>query len=100
MAASPRYKIYFHNTYEGSTKDPDRAAMLVACLGEGSDVRDGHRKKDIIWREGSEAFSAAESYDGAADVMTERIREQHDAYMGALLAQGSIDQDTYDRVTA
>ena len=88
MAGSPRFKIYFNGIYEGSTKDPDRAAMLCACLGEGSDVRDGPAKRDIVWREGSEAFSASESYDGAADVMMERVRVVENATKARFKAAG------------
>ena len=52
-----------------STKDALEAAMLVACMGKGSDVR---TKDDIVWTEGDEEFSAAESYDRAAEIMEKR----------------------------
>ena len=74
MAGSPRFKIYpAHHGYEASAKHAEVAAMIAACLGEGSTVRDGHAKRNIVWREGSEAFSASESYDGAAEVMHHRM---------------------------
>lgn len=50
----------------------DDAAVLCAVLGAGSEARNGHAKKNVIWREGHEDQSAAESYDHAANVMRER----------------------------
>ena len=71
MAGSPRFKIYTeHHGYEASAKHAEVAAMIAACLGEGSTVRD---RGLLVWREGSEAFSASESYDGAAEVMHHRM---------------------------
>ncbi len=41
MAGSPRFKIYTeHHGYEASAKHAEVAAMIAACLGEGSTVRD------------------------------------------------------------
>ncbi len=73
MPATPRFKIYDHGKYEAAVKHAESAAMLVACLGEGSDIRDGHAVRDIVWREGAERFSAAESYDGVAEVIHRRV---------------------------
>lgn len=70
MAASPKYKIYRGKEYVASCKYPEDAAKLIAS-DEDTTVRLRH--SIILWREGSEKFSAAESYDEAAEVM--RIRK-------------------------
>ena len=73
MAKSPLFKVFRGAEYIGCCKYAEDAAALVAVGGTG-DVRwNGHSKSDIVWREGSEAFPAGNSYDGAADVMRERI---------------------------
>lgn len=60
------------NDYRASFVHPDDAAVLCAVLGEGSEARNGHAKKNAIWREGFEAKSASESYDFAAMTMINR----------------------------
>ena len=74
MAVLPRFKIYnAHNKYVGCVKEASDAAALASVLGDGSTVRDGHKKSDIIWNEGSEVISAGESYIDAADIMQKRL---------------------------
>ncbi len=51
-------------------KAREDAAAMVAILGHGSTVRYDHRL--IVWTEGSEEFSASESYDRAGEVMEQR----------------------------
>lgn len=51
----------------------EEAVLLVSFQGDGSQVRNGHAKKSVIWHEGHEVQSAAESYDYAASVMAERM---------------------------
>lgn len=71
MARSPVWKVYDVNgEYTAATKSADDAAMLVGARAGGT-VRYKHRK--IVWREGHEEFSAADSWDGAAMVMVERL---------------------------
>ena len=73
MAAAPRYKIYnAAGEYKAAVHDPEDAAVLMSAWGAGT-VRDGHARKDIVWTEGEEEFSAGESYDAAAKVMRERV---------------------------
>lgn len=73
---SPKYKIYdADGVYQASCKEAEAAAALVASIYSGGTVRFDHSKKSIVWTEGSEDFSASESYDGAAMVMFERERE-------------------------
>lgn len=45
------------------------AAMLVAMLGEGYTIRVG---RTIVWHEGHEEFSAAESYGQAVGMLLHR----------------------------
>ena len=58
--------------YLASCVNPDEAAVLCAVLGNGSQARNGHAKKNAIWSEGAEDQSAAESYDFAAQTMYNR----------------------------
>lgn len=71
MAASPRYKVYRNGEYIGCAKYAEDAAALV---GVGGDIiKVDHRH--IVWREGAEAFSAADSYDEAAAVIFQRCED-------------------------
>jgi len=72
MSGTPKIKVYLNGDYEASVKSAVSAAMIAAGYGSLVDVRWGHSKKDMLWNEGEEEFSAAESYDGAAEVMAER----------------------------
>lgn len=77
MASTPHLKIYHpHHGYIGCVKFGEDAAALVALNGDGATIRDGHSKKDTVWTEGAEEFSAAESYDRAAAVIAARIEEK------------------------
>ena len=50
MAASPRWKIFdSEGQYQASAKDAFLAAMIVAFLGDGATIRDGHTLKSIVW---------------------------------------------------
>lgn len=62
MAASPRWKIFDSDgEYQASVKDVALAAMIVTFLGNGAQIRDGH--KHIVWTEGQEDQPAGENYD-------------------------------------
>jgi|GEM_PF-2508119 hypothetical protein len=78
MAASPDWKVYRDNEYVAAFKYAEDAAAFVAITG--GHVRNGHRVRDTVWREGAEAFSAGRSYDAAAAVMAERVEAAADAY--------------------
>ncbi len=54
-----------------STQHAVDAAIIVAVWGDGSVIRCG---RTVVWVEGSERFSAADSYDAAADVMAARLK--------------------------
>ena len=77
MAGSPLWKLYRGREYVGCMKDAEDAAAMVAILGAGATVRWYHSL--IVWTEGEETQSAAESYDAAAEVMSERVRKHQEA---------------------
>ncbi len=73
MGASPEFKVYNKaGEYRACCKDAAEAAVLVAFLGDGAKVRWLHGSKWVLWHEGAEDSSAAESYDHAAEVMLVR----------------------------
>tara|TARA_R110002020_G_scaffold27369_1_gene88217 strand:- start:322 stop:573 length:252 start_codon:yes stop_codon:yes gene_type:complete len=50
MAGSPRFKIYDNiRGYIGSTKELIDAANLLVSLNNGGDIRNGHRRMDILF---------------------------------------------------
>lgn len=72
MAGTPRYKIYSADgEYLAACKRAEEAAAVVAFLGTGATIRDGH--KTILWTEGTDGI-AAESYDFVADRVYSRCR--------------------------
>ena len=76
MASAPRFKIYNRTgRYITACKYAADAAAIVSLHCDGATVRDNHRK--IIWREGKEEIPAGESYDRAAEIMLERLAEDH-----------------------
>lgn len=76
MAATPEWKVYRNGEYVAACKYAEDAAALVSMAG--GIVKHGHSL--IVWREGSEKFSAGESYDGAARIMEKR---RYDNYAAA-----------------
>lgn len=84
MANAPNLKIYSpHHGYIGCVKFGEDAACLVALQGNGATIRDGHNKRDTVWTEGSEDFSAAESYDRVATIIKDRIESKYAAARAA-----------------
>lgn len=73
MAASPRFKVYDqHNRYQAACHEVEAAAAIVGNIyGDGSTIRDGHKR--IVWTEGSEEESASNSYDFVARTVRSRI---------------------------
>lgn len=64
------YRVFHVTDLElARTRDPEEAAMLVACLGDGSYVKVGRR---VVWEEGSEEISAGDSFDTAAATIVSR----------------------------
>jgi hypothetical protein len=74
MASSPSLKVYdATGEYLASFKYAEHAAMLVAALGDGHTIRQGHSKRMTLWTEGREMLAAAESYDFVATTVYERM---------------------------
>ena len=92
MAAAPRFKVFDDtNEYIAAFKYADDAAVLVSARGEGYTIRVGHSKKDIVWHEGQEEFSAGKSYDRVAETVNSRIitrREEGEHRRTAQFAEG------------
>lgn len=76
MSGTPRFKIYDdQGIYQAATRDATLAAVVVGVGGfDGWTVKVNGR---IVWRQGSEEFSAADSYDDAAMLIYDRIEEHH-----------------------
>lgn len=73
MASSPRYKVYSADEeYRACFKHLEDAASFVAFLGKGATIRDGHSKRHVVWHEGHEDQSAAESFDYVYEVGSKR----------------------------
>lgn len=71
MRSLPHWKVHSPTgTYEGEAVFGELAAAMVAVLGDGSTVRTAGGQ--VVWREGAEEYSAAESYDNAAETMRYR----------------------------
>lgn len=85
MAGSPKFKIYRDGKYIGCTKYAEDAAALVNV--SGGVVKHEHRT--VLWTEGSEDFSAGESYDGAAEIMERRLKQAHIAAYDKLHGYGA-----------
>ena len=67
---SPIYKIFRRGEYVASCKYPEDAAAICG-MTKGTEVKLGH-SGPILFREGSESISAAESWDEAAKIMRQR----------------------------
>jgi hypothetical protein len=78
---SPFWKVYMGDEYRAATKHVEEAACLVAFLGDGATIRADH--KLVVWREGREDQSAAESYDHVVAVAHQRL----EAYRAAKRAK-------------
>lgn len=66
------WKVYTpEGVKEAETVHAESAAALVALLGDGATVR--RNRTWVVWREGAEYQSAAESYDYVADVVNTRV---------------------------
>lgn len=74
MAATPKLKVFnAKGEYIAACKHPEDAAAIVNIRGDGSTIRDGHGKSDIVWTEGAESKPAGESYDFVAETVFDRI---------------------------
>ena len=74
MAGTPQYKVYnAGGDYRAAFKDPTEVAILVAALGDGTTIRDGHDRRFTVWTEGAEDQPAGESFDHVAETVFSRI---------------------------
>jgi len=72
--AMVRFKVFTpQGEYIAAVKRPEEGAALMAFLGDGAELRDGHSKRFTVWREGAEAQPAGESYDHVAQTVWDRI---------------------------
>lgn len=97
MAQSPQWKVYRGKEYVAACKYAEDAAAIVMLTGSGT-IKHGHGL--TVWTEGQEAFSAGESYDGAAQIMHERLRAAH---IASLKRNGWTDEriaEVLDRLPA
>lgn len=96
MAGSPKFKVYRGKEYVAACKYAEDAAA-VAALTPDSIVKYDHSL--VVWREGHETFSAGNSYDQAASVMLDRIRDNHKAALlkryGTVEAMPTIYQEYF-----
>lgn len=72
MAASPPFKVHRYGEYVASVRYLEDAAALVAGH-PGATIRYRAHHGPVLWREGSEAFSAGDSYDDTASLCMERL---------------------------
>jgi hypothetical protein len=70
-----RWKIYTGGEYIAACKRPGDAAALVSIFDEGVVKFRGSGITVTVWHQGKEDFDAEESYDDAAAIMEERVRE-------------------------
>lgn len=93
MASSPRWKVYnSEGTYVGAVKEAEAAAHLVSFYGEGATIRDFHGP--IVWAEGDGAGRdgrAAESFDGTAHLMYQRVHQRNMARYNAAYGAGAAE---------
>lgn len=76
------YKVFNpQGEYVAACKHPSEAAILVAVLGDESEIRNGHTKRDRLWHEGHEVQSASESYDFVAETIHNRETGVHEPAM-------------------
>jgi hypothetical protein len=58
MSGSPRWKVYTEDgEYVASCKFVEDAAAIVAMRGDGTTIRDGHRR--IVWTDGAQRLGHA-----------------------------------------
>ena len=78
MSGTPQIKVFDHNgMYQAACKEIAAAAILVEFYGEGSTIRFGHAKADIVWTEGQEGQSATENYDYVEKVAADNWRKRN-----------------------
>ena len=64
------WKCFDRGDLIASTHSPVTAAAVAGMTGDGVVKFNGR----IVWREGKENLEAADSWDGAAEIMFKRVR--------------------------
>lgn len=69
----------------------------MSMYGYGAEIRNGHSKRNTVWREGFEVQSAGESYDFVAQTVADRISPKNtpmsaDDQRRSDSAQAGLDQ--------
>ena len=73
MSGTPQIKVFDSNgRYQAACKEICAAACLMSLYGDGSTIRFGHSKSDIVWIEGKETQPAYESYDYVQEISDAR----------------------------
>ncbi len=76
--STPVYKVYdAAGKYRAAVDEAEGAAVLANFFGTGATVRYSHSW--IVWKEGAEATTSAESIDDAAITIRNRVAERHNA---------------------
>ena len=86
MGTPLRYKVYVDGKYIAAARYAEDAANIASCYADGIIKYVSW----IVWKEGKEAFSCGESYDGAARIMHGRIRDKN---IKMLRKQGRSDEE-------
>lgn len=98
MSGTPQIKLFDpQGAYQAACKEIAAAAILVEFYGEGSTIRFGHAKADIVWTEGQEGQPATESYDYVTSVTDERWRQRN---IRALKRSGYTDEQISQMMAA
>ena len=74
MASYLDYKVYVGKDLRAAVRYCEDAAILVGGLGDGTVIKCNGR---IVWREGREEISAAESYDRVTRIVHDRLVRHH-----------------------
>lgn len=72
------YKIYRDGKMVGQALYAEDAANMAGFRGEGGIIKINGR---IVWREGKEVLWAADSADGAAEIMHIRLAKHHEEHL-------------------
>lgn len=93
------WKIYTpEGNFKGATVHAKDAAVLIAALGEGAQIRWRHHTH--VWTEGSEAQPAAESYDFVAATCHNRVEEVRKAIQAVNDAREALRHKQNPRIAA
>lgn len=71
------FKVYgVEDEHIADFKNDFDAAFFVAGQRDGTTIRIGYRKRDIVWTEGLEEDSAGQSYSATVAVIRKRVKQK------------------------